>query len=364
MERIKNRKIMKTTIRIILGTVILSAVLWSCTKTDSSVQTTTLKNSINLSALHLNTAVNTIASTKAYSILTFNGGTAKSLSTTETAYKVYITLDSIKGIYNYKPVPKADRWGISLMKYFDKTADDNKMIVKMPLKKVTDPRTLRQYAAGDSALTNNFSIAVSDYHNNYNNYHDFDYIMTSAITIDDVAAGNLNIKYVVSPATGVNYASQYTFSGGYTADYKYLSGDTTLSSFAISENSKVLYKEELRTVKVDTARFGREHEYILTIGDVQIIRKSGTKAVTVSVAGVVQTNAVVTMVDKAADSEASVVKHRDIQITFDDGTTTTISALIGNSVNNIKTLFDSLHSVFFSAYVVDWIAYDIYYHRN
>jgi hypothetical protein len=59
-----------------------------------------------------------------------------------------------------------------------------------------------------------------------------------------------------------------------------------------------------------------------------------------------------------------VVKKRDIQITFEDGTTTTVSDLIGKSIDNIKTLFDSLHSVYFAAYVVDWIAYDIYYQRN
>jgi len=229
---------------------------------------------------------------------------------------------------------------------------------------VTNPRSLREYSAADTALTNNFSIAVSDYHNNYNSYSDFDYILASEISIDNAVAGDLNIKYIVSPTLGVDYASQYVFTGSYTADYKYLSGDTTVSSFAITGDSKVLYKEELRTIKTDTGRFGREHEYILTIGDVQIIRKSGTTAASVSVAGVLQTNAVVTIIDKAADSEASVCKKRDIKITFDDGTTTTVSTLIGNSIADIKTLYDSLHSVYFAAYVVDWIAYDIYYQRN
>jgi hypothetical protein len=78
-----------------------------------------------------------------------------------------------------------------------------------------------------------------------------------------------------------------------------------------------------------------------------------------------QANAVVKVVDNAStDPEVSVLKKRDIQITFDDGTTTTVSTLIGNSVTNIKTLYDSLHSVYFAAGIVDWIAYDIYYHRN
>jgi hypothetical protein len=349
---------------IILVTVILSAFLWSCTKNDAGLNNLSLKQSINQSALNLNSAMTAITSTQAYSILTVNDGLLKSATIADPVYKVYITLDTVKGVYDYKPVPKTDRWGWSLMKYFKKTADNSKMIVRMPLKKVKSPRSLRLYVPADSALTNNFVIAVSDYHNNYNSYHDFDYILNSEISVDNVVAGNLNIKYIVSPVKGVDYASQYAFAGSYTADYKYLSGDTTVSSFAITGNSKVLYEEKLLTVRNDTVRFGREHQYILTVGDVQIVRKSGTKGVAVYLKGVLQTNAVVAIVDKEADPEASVCKKRDIQITFDDGTSTTISALIGGSVDNIKTLFDSLHSVYFAAYVVDWIAYDIYYKRN
>lgn len=354
---------MKRQARIILFTAFLSAMLWSCTKNDGTVSNLSLKQSINQSALDLNNAMSAISASEAYSILTVNSGTQKSANLTESQYKVYITLDTIKGVYNYKPVPRTDRWGFSLIRYFSKSSDNSKMIVNMPLKKVVNPHALREYVPADSSLANNFSIAVSDYHNNYNNYHDFDYILASEISVDKVIAGNLNIKYVISPTNGIQYASQYAFSGSYTADYKYESGDTTVSSFTITGSDKVLYEEKLLTVKNDTARFGREHQYTLTIGDVQITRKSGIKKVQVFVNGVLQTNAVIEIVDKVADNEASVCKKRDIKITFDDGTTTTISALIGNSVENIKTLFDSLHQVYFAAYVVDWIAYDIYYHR-
>ena len=355
---------MKTQSRIILVTVFLSALLWGCTKDTGFENSSSLKQSINQSALNLNTAMTAIGSTKAYSILTINDGTMKSASITDALYKVYITLDTVKGVYDYKPVPKPDRWGWSLIKFFNKTADNSNMIVRMPLKKVTNPRSLRQYVPADSTLSNNFSIAVSGYHNNYNSYHDFDYILASEISIDNVIAGNLNIDYLVSPTLGIKYASQFAFTGSYTADYKYESGDTTVSSFTITGDNKALYEEKRLTIKTDTGRFGREHQYILTIGNVQIVRKSGTKTVEVSVNGVLQPDAVVAIIDKEVDPEASVCKKRDIQITFEDGTTTTVSALIGQSIDNIKTLFDSLHSVYFAAYIVDWIAYDIYYKRN
>ena len=355
---------MKRQGRIILFTALLVAMLWSCTKNNGIVDNLSLKQAINQSAVNLNNAVGTIAATKAFAILTVNDQTQKSVSLTDSTYSVYIPLDSIKGVYDYHPLTKKDRWGRSLLRYFNKSADESKMIVRMPLKKVEHPRLLRDYAKSDSSLTNNFSITVSDYHNNYNNYHDFDYLLRSEISINDTTRGNLNIDYLVSPSLGIKYASQYAFTSSYTADYKYVSGDTAVSSFGISEAGKVLYEEKRLTIKNDTARFGREHEYILTIGDVQIVRKSPAKSVEVYVSGVLQTNAVVTIVDHQADPEASVCKKRDVQITFDDGTTTTVSALIGASVNNIKTLFDSLHQVFFAAYIVDWIAYDIYYQRN
>jgi hypothetical protein len=354
---------MKRQRSIILFTAILCAALWSCNK-NSMTDNLTLKQSIDQGALKLNKAMNVISSSKAYGILTVNDGTAKSLDETAANYKVYITLDTVKGVFNYHPVQKKDRWNWSLIKYFNKTADNSKMIVNMPLKKVEHPRLLRSFVPSDTLLANNFSIAVSAYHNNYNSYHDFDYLLTSEISIDNTLAGKLNINSFKSPSLGTKYASQYAFTDGYTADYKYQSGDTAVSSFGISNGGKVLYEEKRLTIKQDTARFGHEQQYILTIGDVQIVRKSGTKTVTVYLKGVLQQNAVVEIVDRDSDPEASVCKKRDVQITFDDGTITTVSTLISDSVADIRTLFDSLHDVFFAAYVVDWIAYDIYYKRN
>jgi hypothetical protein len=234
----------------------------------------------------------------------------------------------------------------------------------MPLKKVKNPRSLRHYSLSDSSLTNNFSIAVSEYHNNYNSYWDYDYILASEISVDNLVAGKLNIKSNVSHEQGIHYASQYGFTDSYTAKYKYESGDTTVSSFTILNGDIIAYEEKLLKIRNDSVRHHGEHQYILTMGDVQIIRTSGSEKVQIAVDGVVQPNAVVEIVDDEYDEEASVCKKRDIQITFEDGTVTTISTLIGNSVENIKTLYSSLHKVYFAAYIVDWIAYDIYYHRN
>jgi hypothetical protein len=136
---------MKKAGRIILVTVFSGAFLWSCTQKTGLDNNTSLKQAVNESALNLNNAMNSIGSSKAFSILTMSSGSLKSETVTDAAYKVYIPLDTIKGLYEYKPAAKPDRWGWSLIKFFKKTANSSKMIVKMPLSKITNPRTLRQF---------------------------------------------------------------------------------------------------------------------------------------------------------------------------------------------------------------------------
>ncbi len=352
-------------VRVFTGIVLFVVVVTGCSKNEGLLDNASLKQAIDKGALNLNDAMGKITATQAYSILTVSDdGTSKSISGTEADYKVSIPLELIKGVYDYKPFASSDKWGFSLIKYFAKTSDNSQMIVNMPLVKIKKLWSLRHFSPEDTLLTNNFSIAVSDYHNNYNNYHDYDYILASEISVDNTLAGKLNIKSIVSPTLGVDYASQFVFANSYNANYWYESGDTTTSGFSIKNAETLLYAEELLTIRNDTAKFGKEHLYTLTIGNVQIIRNSTRKTVQIAVNGVIQDAAKVEILDKVYDPEASVCKKRDIQITFDDGSVATVSALIGESVDDIKTLFESLHKVYFAAYIVDWIAYDIYYQRN
>lgn len=333
-------------------------LITGCTKNDP--QKESLREAINDGAMELNSAVGSISSMPAFSILT-----SKDEFTTKSAaadYKVYITLDTIKGIYDYVRPSSYNLWGMSIMNFFTRTGESEQMIVNMPLKKVMRSWLLRNISKADTSLENNFTIKVSEYHNNYNSFHDYDYLLESEISIDDKYAGSLNINALVKPVTGRNYTAGFKFPNGYTAGYSYESGDTALSSFTIKNDDKVLYGEQLIIISNDTSKI-REHQYVLTVGDVQIIRKSGSHEISVLVNGKVQPGAKVEIIDRKQDSEASVCKERDIQLTFEDGTRTTISALIGESVEDIRSIYSSLHQVYFAASVVDWIAYNIYYHR-
>lgn len=361
---------MKNVVFKLSGFFVLSLLIWSCSKpTESDPSQVALKSAITASAQSLNSAMTDISSSEAFQLLSVNTADALKAGTltTTTVYNANIPLSLIKGVYDYKALKTTESRGFNLIRFFSKSADSSKMIVKMPLAKMKNPRYLRTYHPADSALTNNFSISVSDYHNNYNSYHDYDYVNVADISIDNVKAGSLNIKSVVTPKHNTQYASQFDFSNGYTAKYLYSSGDTTVSSFTILKAGGVLYEEQLLTIKKDTAKFGREFQYTLIIGNVKIVRKTGS-APEVYVDGTLQPKAVVSVVDEDEgeneESEHSVCDKRDIQITFEDGTTSTISALIGKSVSDIKTLFKSLHQVYFAAYVVDWLGYDIYYKRN
>ena len=107
----------------------------------------------------------------------------------------------------------------------------------------------------------------------------------------------------------------------------------------------------------------------MTIGNVEIVRQAGPNSLDsaeVYVGGVLQLNSKVQFVDNSATAaadgtEVTVTKHnRQLQITFDDGTTTTIETLLNGSIDNIRTLFASIRQTYFATSIVDWVAWDIY----
>lgn len=350
----------------LFGFILLSALVLSCTKNTTDSSPVSLKSAVLSSTQNLNKAVSAIKTSKAFEVLSVSSADALKSG---SVYTANIGLDLVKGQFDYKALSNTSGMMQPLIRYFTKT-DNAKIVVNMPLSKLKNPRILRSYQASDATLANNFSIAVSDYHNNYNNYHDFDYVNVGDITIDNVKAGSLNIKSFISPDLGRDYASSYTFENGYTAKYIYKTGDPTTSSFTLLKGTEIVYQEEVLTTKValtnnDGEReHGNERQYNLTVGNVKIVRNSD-RTVEVYVDGILQPNATVKVIDNAENDgeEHSICHKRDLQITYEDGTTAKLSDLIGQSVTDITTLFTSLHDVYFAAYVVDWLAYDIYYKR-
>lgn len=349
------------------GMILMCLLVFSCSKTQNDAGQVSLKSAVLSSTNNLNDAVAAISTSKAFSLLPISSNESYKAA---AVYTANISLSQVKGVYDFKSLGTSSSRFIPLIRFFPKSGENDNMVVNMPLSKLKNPGVLRSYQSGDAALPNNFTISVSDYHNNYNSYHDFDYVNVAEITVDNVKAGKLNIKSFISPDLGRDYASSFTFENGYTAQYVYKTGDPTTSGFTLLKGTEVVYREEVLTSKVtltnkeDEREYGLERQYSLTIGKVKIVRNAD-KTVQVYVNGTLQPNAVVKVVDdeETEGEEHSICRKRDLQITFEDGTTAKISDLISQSIEDIKTLYTSLHGVYFAAYVVDWLAYDIYYKR-
>ncbi|MEI8086037.1 MAG: hypothetical protein WCG93_07470 [Paludibacter sp.] len=353
---------------IYLALILLSIISWSCTTNQNELSQGTLKTSLNKSVQSLTTAMTKITATDGYKVLATSSSASSASMVKSSAPAIdstysSIILSDIAGVYDYKAIRTR---GGSILKFFTKSADNSLMIVNLPESKVKNANALLHYSPADTLLVNNYIFSLSKYQYNFNRVLGWDYEMASNINIKSVNAGDLKIKSSNSAANGYKYASEFVFADNYVAKCDYATGDTAVATYSIGDGTKTLYEEKYTAVK--TAGRHREKEYSLTIGDVQIVRKQGVRnaldSAKVYVAGVLQINSKVEIVEIASDSTAlnsSLVNHkRDLKITFDDGTSSTLTQLLGSSLDTIRTLFASLNQASYVTSVIDWIAWDIY----
>lgn len=350
--------------------ILLGFISWSCTNKDDLSQAS-LKTSISKNVQELTSTLDGIKASAGYQVL----ATPSSVSGVSMS-KAYspiidstfnsIALADIVGEYDYNKSSNYKKWKFSLLNFFSKTADNaTQMIVRLPEEKVKKPWTLTHYLPADTLLTNNYVFALNDYQYNFNRYLGWNYKMASTINIKSVDAGALKIKSSNSKTAGYKFNSEFAFANGSVAKCDYATGDTAVATYAITNGTKTVYEEKYTAIKSATAYKHRENSYSLTIGDVQIVRNAGKNSLDsakVYVAGVLQLNSKVEIVDLATDSvEVSVTNHkRELKITFDDGTSSTISSLLGSSVTTIRDLFIALRQTYFATNVVDIIAWNIY----
>ena len=362
---------MKTKI-VNLALILTGLILWSCSSNEDLAQKS-LKTSINQSVENLNTALDKLSSSPGYQVLALSDATTagpslvKSLvSGVDSTYKS-ILLSDIAGVYEYKATPY-QKGTKPMMRFFTKTADNDFMIVKLPSVKVKNYRELLKYHPTDSTLTNNFVVTLTKYQDYFLDARTWDYAMASNINIDNVDAGNLQITSSNSAENGYKYASQFDFADGYSIKCDYSNGDTAVCSYSIVSAAGNLYNETYTSIRNKQEKRHFENEYSFSIGNVKIERKRGPNSLDsakVYVDNVLQTNATVEVIEVQSttdETDNSIVnKKRDLKITFDDGTSTTVSELLAsNSLNTIRSLFTSLRQASFSTAIIDWIAWDIY----
>ena len=345
---------------VVIG-MVFGLLGWSCSKIDNPLSLG-LKQSIERNTAAINTAVSKISATKGYQVLSLDAApVAKDLVAT-TSFKDSITLGLVAGIYDYQPDTILLHHNILYpFRLFKKTGTSNQMIVNLPQKLIFGPRYLHSFVKSDSVLVNDFTITASDYHLYYNSWNNLDYKLTAGLTLSSADLGSFDISETSNSFKDQTNSSQYTFPDGYTLSTSWQTGDTSKMSFAFLQNNSPLLKET--TLFIGTGFHRREKQYDLTIGNVEIKRGFGIDSIQVFQNGVLQKTAGARITD-SSDSTGTIFNKRDILLTFDDGTTEKLSALIDPAIAQLKTLFTSLHDMYFAENIVDFIAINIYFNSR
>ncbi len=360
---------------IYLVLVLLSVITWSCTS-EADLSSKSLKTSINASAQSLTTAMNNITSSEGYKLLSSSGKSSMAASRVQGTFMPFDTasvsfgLADVAGVWDYKAALNYRRHYLSLNKYFLKSTTETStdFILRLPESKIKSPMDFVHYSAADTTLTNNYVVDVSKYKRWYQQYRPgfywFDYEMNSNIKISGTNVGDLGIVTSNHEATGYKFVSSFAFANGYDASTSYSTGDTIISVYNIAKAGQTLYQEKYTATRISSTSRYREKQYDLTIGNVEIVRNAGPNSLDsakVYVGGVLQTKSKVEIVTLTSTDESTITKKtRTIQITFDDGTTTTIKDLLGSTIDDIGSVFSTIREAYFATDIVDKVSAYIY----
>jgi hypothetical protein len=336
---------------ILTVALLIGMISWSCSRIESPHG---LKQSIEKSSSDINSAITKISGSIGYQLLS----SAVDITKSDDGYSDSITLDLVSGIYEYDPDSVWHNNHFHPYKLFKKTGTSDRMIVSLPERMVFHPKYLYNHNESDAVLTNNFTISASDYHLFYDWWKNVDYRLSADLTLDSEDAGSIDISAVTNYYKSQSYSSNYIFPEGYAISAERQTGDTTISSFALSEDDNILLKESV--IFIWKEHHKHEKQYILTIGNVDIKRTKGVDSIEVYLDGVLQQEAAAYITDDD-ETSGSICHKRDILLTFDDGTTAKISEMIDPAITTIRTLVDSLQNMYFAKHIVDYIAMSIYY---
>jgi len=347
---------MKKNVLVIAAIICLAG--FSCTRQET-FQSLSLKSSLDKSVSSINTAIGKISASDAYNVISLTDATEKS----DVTYTDSITLGLISGIYTYQPdTTRQCRYNNSY-KLFKKTGTSDSLIIKMPNKLAFHLGYMEDYNRQYSKLTNDFIIKASDYHCYYNYYGNYDYKLKAGFVLDSVNLGTMSVARYVNSRDDQLYVSDYSFTEGYTISTLYQAGDSIKKEFSLTEGTDTLLKEAVLFIKNGTHH--PERQYTLSIGNIDIKRTTGVDSIQVYLDGVLQKTAAAKIVDSTGTSDGTICyHHRDILLTFDDGTTEKLSDLLDPVLDQLGEIVDSLRSMTFAKRVVDYVAFNIYYSRQ
>jgi archaellum component FlaG (FlaF/FlaG flagellin family) len=338
---------------LLMAAAIIGLFSWQCSRISSDIS---LKSSLEESAAKINTAMTAISESGGYDLMIMND-----LSKSGDGFRDSITLNLISGIYDFRPDTFVCRHFSLPYWHFDKSDESEMLILNMPHRLVYHPRYLFNPIPPDTVAENDFTITASDYHYYYSFIHRYDYKLTAGFTLKGEDLGMLDVVSAGETFAGRSYSSEYSFPDDYSLMVSFERGDTSVSSMALMQDDEILLAEESYHIWSDFRK--KERKYILTVGDVKIVRGSSVDSIQVFLDGVLQKSAGAVITDDD-DSDGSVCHRRDILLTFDDGTTEKLSDLIGPSLEILRTLVDPMREMYFARRIVDHLAMTIYYQER
>jgi hypothetical protein len=343
----------------------IAIVAWSCSKVESG--NSGLRQSVEKGVADLGHAVSTISGTTGYKLLTVSDNVSKS----DFTFNDTINMKMVAGIYDFQPDTVMHFHDFTPYRLFKKTGESDNMVVNLPEIMVMHPRHLHFFDMKDTVYPNNFTITASNYHLYFNLWHNYEYKLTAGLSLNNEDAGSMDVSSTSSSEHSHAYSSSFAFKDGYHIATAWQDGDTATSSFSLSQSSDTLFKETSTFIwsynQDDKGMMHHSHDferyYELTIGNVAVMKSPDIDSIQVFVGSVLQKHAAQIITDQS-DTTASVCHKRDILLTYDDGTTAKLSELMAPIKEQLKTMRDSLRSMYFSRHIIDYIAYSIYFESH
>jgi hypothetical protein len=341
--------------------------------TPESGQTVPLKVSLAQGVEDLSSAVKAIHNSESFQLLAgiapgTEGSGSPSFAPDLRRDSLVISLADVSGVYEYS-WKKLRKMNNNLLRVFDRTADNEHLIVRLPAQKVKNYHRLFIYAPRDTALTNNFEAVVSEYLLSRHYLKGLEYKLTSSMKVDDKSLGSVKISRIRNKVNGFNFSSEYALGSGFVVSNTQNSGDTAVSVYAISKDGVVLFEEKMTSYRISQENKMREKVFSLTIGKVTIVRIAGTDSFAnakIYVDGVLQENAKAEIVitEETNEEKGVTYQRRDVKLTFDDGTTTTLRELKGDTIEELGLIFASVRQIGFASEIIDRIAANIFWTKK
>jgi len=342
-------KVMKN--GLIIFTILTGLLSWNCSRMQEKPS---LKQSFEDGSANITAAVTEISQTRGFEIMSLTGDLNKSAE----EYHDSITLDLISGIYDFEPDTFICEHFRKPFWSFNKNGESEMMIVNLPQRMVFHPKYLFNVTPPDTIPENDFTITASDYHYYYSFWNKYDYSLFAGLTLKSEDIGTLDVKASGSSFSDQSYSATFNFTDDYSITVEKERGDTIVRSFALAEGDDILLAETSVFIFKDFRMV--EKKYTVSVGNIDIVRSAGIDSIQVFLDGTLQKTAAVKITDSDG-AEGSICHRRDILLTFDDGTTARLSELIGPARESLKTLVDSMHSMYFAKHVIAYIALNIYY---